>query len=150
MKKLLGILGLFVVLGVVCMADAYKPGIYHGSSTSKHGGFKYTNFAVIHVDDSGVIDNVYIDATYPIDSKDLSKGYTTLQLLGDDYGMRKASKIGKEWNEQANAIAASVVKNQGIGYSVKKNKRTDDIAGATMRVDAYTKAIKEALEKAKK
>jgi hypothetical protein len=29
--------------------------------------------------------------------------------LGDGYGMRSASKIGKEWNEQANAFAAYVI-----------------------------------------
>ena len=52
--------------------------------------------------------NVNFDATGKITS-DLSARIATKQELGDAYGMRAASPIGKEWFEQANAFAAYVI-----------------------------------------
>lgn len=40
---------------------------------------------------------------------DLATVYKSKQELKDEYGMKKASAIGKEWYEQANAFAAYVV-----------------------------------------
>jgi hypothetical protein len=40
---------------------------------------------------------------------DLATVFKTKQELGTEYGMKSASAIGKEWNEQANAFAAYVV-----------------------------------------
>ena len=67
----------------------------------------------VTVDDDGVIDSCIIDSiqakigfnaqgalTTPLDTT-----FATKLELGDDYGMRAASPIGKEWNEQANALA---------------------------------------------
>ena len=39
---------------------------------------------------------------------DLTAAPKTKNELGDDYGMRKASSIGKEWNEQAAGFCAYV------------------------------------------
>lgn len=70
----------------------------------------------VTVDDDGVIDSCIIDSiqakigfnaqgalTTPLDT-----AFATKLELGDDYGMRAASPIGKEWNEQANALAGYV------------------------------------------
>lgn len=70
----------------------------------------------VTVDDDGVIDSCIIDSiqakigfnaqgalTTPLDTT-----FATKLELGDDYGMRAASPIGKEWNEQANALAGYV------------------------------------------
>lgn len=61
---------------------------------------------------SSIIDasqgNVNFDATGVI-TTDLTVAVQSKQELGDAYGMRKASAIGKEWNEQATAFATYVV-----------------------------------------
>ena len=61
---------------------------------------------------SSIIDasqaNVKFDATGKITS-DLSVAPITKNELGEDYGMKKASAIGKEWYEQADAFADYVV-----------------------------------------
>ena len=61
---------------------------------------------------SSIIDasqaNVKFDPTGKITS-DLTVAPITKVELGEDYGMKKASAIGKEWYEQADAFAAYVV-----------------------------------------
>ncbi len=52
--------------------------------------------------------NVNFDATGVI-TTDLTVAPQTKQELKDAYGMKKASAIGKEWFEQANAFAAYVI-----------------------------------------
>lgn len=67
----------------------------------------------VTVDDAGVIDRCVIDAiqsqihfdstgkiTTPMDT-----AFATKRELGDEYGMRAVSSIGKEWNEQLAALA---------------------------------------------
>lgn len=73
----------------------------------------YSNYNVVTVDKSGKITSCYFDAsqgnvnftTAGVISNDLTVAVQTKQELGDAYGMKKASKIGKEWFEQANALA---------------------------------------------
>jgi len=76
----------------------------------------YTNITVTTVDKDGKITSCYIDAVQGnvnFDSKgvittDLTKAVQTKQELGMAYDMKKASKIGKEWFEQADAFASYV------------------------------------------
>lgn len=151
MKRIMKLLGVFLLVNALTFAGDYVPGIYRASKTATHSkGFKYTNFVTMIVNQRGNIENVIIDATFPVDSKDLKKGYTTKQLLGDDYGMRKASKIGKEWNEQADAIGKHVVENQGLAFKLNKDKKTDDIAGATVKMHYYQGILAKVLAEAKK
>ena len=49
---------------------------------------------------------------------DVATVYKSKQELGTEYGMKNASKIGKEWNEQADAFAAYVI-----------GKTTDEVSG---------------------
>ncbi|MGB4658415.1 MAG: hypothetical protein WBI07_04490 [Mobilitalea sp.] len=49
---------------------------------------------------------------------DIATEFMTKQELGANYGMKAASAIGKEWNEQADAIAAYVI-----------GKTTDEVSG---------------------
>ncbi len=77
----------------------------------------YTNYAVVTFDGDGVITSCIIDASqaninFSKDGKittDLTAAIETKNELGADYGMAKASSIGKEWNEQAAAFAAYVL-----------------------------------------
>ncbi|HNZ82938.1 MAG: hypothetical protein KBA50_01735 [Sedimentibacter sp.] len=77
----------------------------------------YSTYAVATFDADGkvtssIIDasqaNVNFDASGKI-TTDLSVAPITKVELGEDYGMKKASAIGKEWYEQADAFAAYVV-----------------------------------------
>ncbi len=64
--------------------------------------------------------NVKFDATGKI-TTDLAEEVKTKIELGDAYGMRKASQIGKEWFEQAAAFSAYVT-----------GKTSDEVAGIAM------------------
>ncbi|PYG87746.1 hypothetical protein LY28_01766 [Ruminiclostridium sufflavum DSM 19573] len=73
--------------------------------------------AAVTVDKDGKIVKCVIDAAqtkinFSAQGKiltDLKAEFKSKNELGDEYGMRKASKIGKEWNEQAKAFADYVV-----------------------------------------
>ena len=74
-------------------------------------------FAAVTVTKDGKIDSCVIDAIqgkvkFSAEGKitsDKSAPFLSKNELGTGYGMLKASKIGKEWNEQAAAIAKYVV-----------------------------------------
>ncbi|NLA86955.1 MAG: hypothetical protein GX847_06650 [Clostridiales bacterium] len=76
----------------------------------------YSTYAALTRDGGGKItscifdasqSNVSFDATGKI-TTDLTVAPQTKNELSDAYGMRKASDIGKEWNEQAAAFAAYI------------------------------------------
>jgi hypothetical protein len=59
-----------------------------------------------------IIDASQSDVKFSAEGKitsDLTAALQTKDELGDNYGMKKASSIGKEWYEQANAFAEYVV-----------------------------------------
>lgn len=151
MKKILlvvvSVLGLlFVGCTPVEEKGAYKEGTYFGYAKDTSSR-PYTGIAVVTVDENGVIDSVFVDATYTKDGAP-----TTKKALGNDYAMRVASPIGKEWFEQANALEAKVVKEQGLSWLTWKDDTkttTDSVAGVTMKVGILTEAIQNALNQAK-
>ena len=75
-----------------------------------------TNIVAVLVDAQGRIVDCKIDAVQakiPFSKEgkllaDTAAMFRTKQELGGEYGMKKASGIGKEWYEQANALAAYV------------------------------------------
>ncbi len=150
MKRVVKLLTLFALVSSLTMAGEYIPGTYRGSKESTHKrGFSYTNFVTMVVDQEGRIEQVFIDATFPVDARDLSKGFSTKQLMGESYGMKAASEIGKEWNEQADAIAAHVIENQGIAFNVNEDKTTDDIAGASVKVNYFASILEDLMTQAR-
>lgn len=150
MKKILKLLTLFALVSSLTMAGEYIPGTYRGAKESTHKrGFSYTNFITMIVGQEGRIEQVIIDATFPVDARDLSKGFTTKQLMGESYGMKAASEIEREWNEQADAIAAHVIENQGIAFNMNEDKTTDDIAGASVKVNYYAAILEELIAQAR-
>ncbi|MDO5408238.1 MAG: FMN-binding protein [Eubacteriales bacterium] len=94
----------------------------------------YSTYMAVSVDADGVITGSLIDAsqgTVKFDAtgkitSDIESGVKTKRQLGDDYGMRKASAIGKEWYEQADAFEDYMV-----------GKTAEEVAG--IAVDADTK-----------
>ena len=73
----------------------------------------------------------------------------TKKELGDDYGMKDSSEIGKEWWEQAEAIEAFWLEN-GVDAMTKNAETTaiDNITCVSIK-DAYTVAANLALANAK-
>ena len=138
-----------------------------GSSTSASAegdGLAQADITLVAVTvgEDGVIDDCVIDA---IQSKvnfdaagqlitDLSTPVASKNERGDDYGMRKASSIGKEWNEQAQAIADYVTGktiDQVTGISVTEDGKAGDAdlaASVTMSIGGYLEGIQQAVANA--
>ena len=151
MKKYLSlvlVLLCFVVLtGCEKVSEGkYKEGTYFGKVVDNYGGKENLAFAVVYVDSNGVIKSVFLDTVYPKDEVN-----TTKKALGNDYGMKARSEVGKEWYEQINLIESKVVENQDLSF-IKLNDegKTDSIAGVTIKIDALYKALNDALGQAKK
>lgn len=123
----------------------------------------YTHYVATTFDASGkitscVIDasqsNVNFDATGKITS-DLNGPFKTKFELGDDYGMKKASKIGKEWYEQANAFAEYVVGKtaeevKGIALDETGHAAEEDLkASVTVTITDFQSMIEKAKANAK-
>jgi hypothetical protein len=80
--------------------------------------------------------------------------YKTKQELGTEYGMLKNSTIGKEWNEQANALAVYVIGKtvdevKGIAVNEEGVATDADLAASvTVGIDGYIAAIEKAVANA--
>ncbi len=75
------------------------------------------------------IDAAQTKVNFSADGKlvtDLGSTIKSKQELGSEYGMEKASAIGKEWNEQADAFAAYVV-----------GKTIDEVKGIAVNEEGY-------------
>lgn len=121
----------------------------------------YTTISVLTVNGEGVITSSLIDAVQAkvtFDAKgaitaDTSADVPSKNELGDGYGMRAASAIGKEWNEQAAAYAEYTVGktvDEVNGTAVEEGRATDADLAASVSVHitdfntAITKAVASA------
>jgi len=116
----------------------------------------------VTVDKDGKIAKVAIDAAqtkmnFTTEGKlttDLATVFASKQELGEEYGMIKASKIGKEWNEQANAFADYVVGKtieeiKGLALDEETHLTDTDItASVSIKVGGYIDAIEKAVANA--
>lgn len=117
--------------------------------------------AAVVVDEEGKIVSCYLDTaqtkmSFTAEGKVVKKDdFQTKKELKDDYGMKAASSIGKEWYEQAQAIEEYVIgktAKEVAGIPVDDSTKTTDVdllAGATMKIGNYKQAIVEATENAK-
>ncbi|QSX07015.1 hypothetical protein JYG23_06405 [Sedimentibacter sp. zth1] len=118
--------------------------------------------AAVTVDSNGkivkcVIDTVQSKMEFSNEGKvvtDLATTFKTKLELGADYGMGKVSAIGKEWNEQAQALADFVV-----GKTVEEIKAisvdeqgvptdADLTSSVTVKINSYVNAIEKAVANA--
>lgn len=99
-------------LGLAITTDMAKS--TDGSADAEGLAQAYSNYTVVTTNAEGKITSCTIDAsqgnvnfsTAGVISTDLKVAPQTKQELKDAYGMKAKSKIGKEWYEQANALAA--------------------------------------------
>ena len=76
--------------------------------------------------------------------------FKTKNELAGDYGMLKASGIGKEWFEQAEALATwmvgkSIDEIKGMGLAEGKTTEEDLVSSVTVTVTDYLAVVEEAL-----
>ncbi len=128
------------------LAQAYS---YYVVTTSNAEGVITSSF----VDAS--IGNVNFNAKGEI-TTDLAVGPQTKQELKDAYGMKKASGIGKEWYEQANAFATYVTGKtidqvKGIAVTEDGHAGDADLASSvTVHVGPFIQGVDKAFANAAK
>lgn len=102
----------------------------------------------------GAQTKINFDGTGAI-TTDLSTIFTSKLEMGEEYGMKKASTIGKEWNEQATALAEYVKGKtleevKGIAMD-DGGKATDSdlLSSVTVSIAGHIDAIEKAVNNAK-
>lgn len=118
----------------------------------------YSTYAASTYDADGKITSTIIDAsqaTVKFDatgkiSTDLTAAVKTKNELGEEYGMKKASQIGKEWYEQAQAFAQYVVGKTAdevaaIGMNAEGNATDADlVSSVTVGIDGFIDVVAKA------
>lgn len=133
-------------------------------ATEEKDGQAQTNIALVAVtvDDNGVIDSCVIDAIQVkigfsaagALTTDTAAEFASKNELGEDYGMKKASSIGKEWSEQAAAMAAYAVGktvDEIKGIAVNENGAPADAdlaASVTLSIGEFLEGIEAAVNNA--
>lgn len=121
-----------------------------------------STIAAVMIDESGVITRCEIDAaqsdvTFSREGKlttDPASVLETKQELGANYGMARVSGIGREWNEQVDALAAYVVGKtasdvRGISMTETATPADIDLAtGCTISIAGFVNAIGKAADSA--
>ena len=148
--------------------ESVKTGIYISTSIedSKDAGDEdgkgsaASTIVAVTVDANGVIDKCVIDgiqSTVKFSTAGAVTSDTTAEVLsknelGENYGMKKASSIGKEWNEQMAAFAAyceGKTVDEVMNISFDENGKVVDLASSvTLTVNYYTYLIKAAVDNA--
>lgn len=170
MRKLIAF-ALCLMLALSCIpavaeeAVAVKTGLSFVTSVSgsADGAAKAEiTLCAVTVDDNGVIDSVVFDAVQATIAFDATGKLTTDKAtefaskneLGDAYGMRKASSIAAEWNEQAAAFAAycsgktlEEVKAMPV-TEAQKPADADLAAGCTMATYNFLPSLEDAVNNA--
>ena len=149
--------------GAVKTGLAVSASLSGESATAETNGAAQTDISLVAVtvNDKGVIESCAIDAVQGKVAFDQTGALVSetgeilsKNELGDNYGMRVASPIGKEWNEQAAHIAA-----YAVGKTVEELKTTaidengvvadaDLASGATIYMGSFIWAIEAAVNNA--
>jgi major membrane immunogen (membrane-anchored lipoprotein) len=137
------------VTGVTITVDAYYELALEAIELAKAGKFQAVYCtaddlvsATMMVDEKGVATDLVLDVlqgsptgeTFAFRDK-------TKQELGLEYGMKDASEIGKEWFEQAEAIAAYVLENGADSIQVDDTGHISNITGASVRNSGYSQVF---------
>jgi len=122
---------------------SYKDGWYYAEQKDfdKSSGWKDT--ALVTVVNGSIVDLVW-NGIY----KDNTKKSKILEAVGGRYGMGKVAKKG-EWNVQANAVEAAIIKaGDPSKIAVKADGSSDAVSGASIHLTLVALAI-DALKAAK-
>jgi major membrane immunogen (membrane-anchored lipoprotein) len=122
---------------------AYKDGWYYAEQADfdKSSGWKDT--ALVTVVNGSIVDLVWNGI-----SKDAAKKSKIVEAVAGRYGMGKVAKKG-EWNVQADAVEAAIVKaGDPSKIAVKADGTSDAVSGASIHLTVVALAV-EALKAAK-
>ena len=168
MKKILAlVLALSMVLcSVAALAEGYGLGVQTSIASSKPASAEKDGTAQVDsticalvVDDEGKIVSCLFDVAQTKVAfnaageitADMTAVIKSKQEKGDEYNMRPASPISKEWYEQANALAAFCVGKTleeavaGIAVDEKGYPTgADVVTSCTMKVGDFVKALEKA------
>ncbi|HET7839017.1 MAG TPA: FMN-binding protein [Rectinemataceae bacterium] len=142
------IIALTVILSLALAGTAFaqikaKDGVYFAQETgfSASSGWKE---AVVVTVAGGKIAKV---AWNGVSNLGLADKKTVAAAGG--YGMKKASKLGLEWDQEAANVEAYLVKTQDLGFSKFNAKgETDAISGASLTVKNFFDLVNKALASA--
>lgn len=177
MKKVISLIVIFLLIMISGCEKVDKGNYQPGTYFSFDEETKYS--VVMYVDKEGSIKSLFFDAIHLIDCDDPdiiddSCKIITKQALGNDYGMKIASPINKEWYEQVESFSNKVIleqdmewlefkyrirntdgqyeftKEQPEGQTKKDKAYTDSVAGVTIYVDNLSKLVNDVLNQAKK
>jgi hypothetical protein len=146
-------------IGLITTIDMSKDATAEADGTAQ----AYSNIAAVTFNNEGEITSCIIDAVqsnvkFNQEGKitsDLSITPKTKNELGDDYGMKAASEIGKEWYEQADAFA-----NYIIGKTIDEVKvisldeegtpvESELVSSVTIHVGPFIEIVEKAFNSAK-
>ncbi|MDD4765437.1 MAG: hypothetical protein PHS39_06210 [Atribacterota bacterium] len=123
----------------------------------------YSNIAAVTFDNEGIITSCIIDAAqsdvkFNREGKitsDLSINPETKNEMGDSYGMKVASSIGKEWYEQAEAFANYIIGKtieevKGISLDEEGRSSESELASSvTIHIGPFIEIVEKAYNSAK-
>ena len=148
--------------GVLKTGLAVSTGLSSSKDAGDEAGLAQADvtYAAVTVDESGVIRSCKLDSVQVQINFDASGAvmtpadaeFLTKNELGDEYGMKKASGIGKEWYEQAAAFAAyaqgkTLDEITGIAVNEKGAPADADIASSvTISVGGFTALLEKAAQ----
>lgn len=118
-----------------------------GTATNESNGETLTTTAKVTME-GDKFTSVEIDETY----KDSEGKDTTKKTLKDDYNMKGASPIGKEWWEQVEFLEDYIEQNGVDGIELNdegKATNEDVLTGCTINIKPYVEAVKAAKDNAK-
>lgn len=175
MKKVIAItLALLVLAG--CSSETYRTGLgmvnsidFSKSATAEKAGLAQADVtaAAVMVDSKDTIVSISFDSVQPkiafdatgAVTTDLNTSFKTKKELGDEYGMKPASAIGKEWHEQIYALeqyALGKTVQDFTSMPLKDNgdhPNTPDVedlaSSCTMTVSEFLEATTKAVANAK-
>lgn len=132
---------LFAALLFCACSNNEEPSVKSGTAQSTNDKMEKATVKIQMVDDK--LKKVEIDET---------ANDSTKRKLGDEYKMKQASTIGKEWYEQVDYLQKYILEN-GVD-SIKTDKQgkaeNDDVlSGCTITIDEYLRLVKDAITNAK-
>ncbi len=148
-----------VAIGVITTIDKSK----HATDDEEGLIQIYSTYSATTFDSDGVITSCVLDASqsnvnFTNDGKittDLSVAPKTKNELGEDYGMKRVSSIGKEWDEQAEAFAQYAVGKTAAEVSATSlddegyPAESDLTSSVTMHVGPFMTIIEKAYDSVK-
>ena len=147
MKKLIALtLALFAFAGMAfAQVDLgkVKDGVYFAQD-DKYSSSGWKEQVVVEVKGGKIVNAIWNGVSNIAGAADKAS-----YAAAGKYGMGKASKIKAEWDVQAKAAAAYLVKTQDVNFAkFDKDGKTDAISGATLTVSGFFGLAKKALASA--